>query len=58
MNISGLSDQGAVSYGVRCEKLAQDQQKREGEQAVALIEASSPTSPGPDGQGTHVDVVA
>lgn len=57
MSISGLSEQAAVAYGVRCEKLAQDQQKREGEQAVALIEASAPT-PGPEGQGTHVDVLA
>ncbi len=53
MNIS--PDLRAVMYETRVQKLALDQQRQEGEQAVALIEAAQP---GPDGQGTHVDTFA
>jgi hypothetical protein len=47
----------ANPYAVRVQKLAQDQAKRDGEQAVALIEgAAAPV--GPHGEGAHVNTYA
>jgi hypothetical protein len=43
---------------VRVQKLAQDQQKREGQQAVDLIEGSEVPPVGPNGEGTHVNTYA
>lgn len=57
MTISGSSLDGSNPVAVRVQKLAQDQQKREGEQAVQLIEQSSPPV-GPNGQGTHINTYA
>lgn len=54
MTISSLESPVAV----RVQKLAQDQQKREGEQAVQLIEQSSPPPVGPNGQGAHINTYA
>ena len=57
MTISGPSLDGSNEYAVRVQKLAQDQQKREGEQAVAMIEQSA--SPvGPNGEGSHINTYA
>jgi hypothetical protein len=53
MNIS--PEMRAVMYETRVQKVAQDQQRKEGEKAVELIEAASP---GPDGQGANVDTYA
>ena len=54
MKISGTSPSDANQFAVRVQKLAQDQEKREGEQAVALIEESTPRV----GAGTHIDTYA
>jgi hypothetical protein len=57
MSISGTSLEGSNPVAVRVQKLAQDQQKREGEQAVQLIEEATPPV-GPQGQGSHVNTYA
>jgi hypothetical protein len=57
MRISGTDLDGANQLAVRVQKLAQDQQKREGEQAVDLIEQSSP-GVGPNGEGSHINTYA
>jgi hypothetical protein len=57
MTISGTGLDGANQFAVRVQKLAQDQQKREGEQAVTLIEQSTPPV-GPNGEGAHVNTYA
>lgn len=44
-------------YAVAVQKIAQNQQKQEGEQAVQLIESAGP-SVGPNGEGTHVNTYA
>lgn len=56
MTISGLGLPDVVS--LRVQKLAQDQQKQEGEQAVQLIEDSAPKQVGPNGEGTHINTYA
>lgn len=58
MNISGTSLDGTNEVALRVQKLAQDQEKREGEQAVALIEQSAPPPVGPNGEGTHINTYA
>lgn len=59
MNISGTGVDPSGAYAVRVQKLAQDQQKAEGAQTVALIEQSSATPPvGSNGEGTHVNTYA
>jgi hypothetical protein len=57
MTISGTSLDLANPVAVRVQKLAQDQEKREGEQAVQLIEQSKPAI-GPNGEGAHVNTYA
>jgi hypothetical protein len=57
MTISGTGLDGSNPIAVRVQKLAQDQEKREGQQAVELIEQSSPPV-GPNGEGTHVNTYA
>jgi hypothetical protein len=57
MSISGIGADDANLMAVRVQKLAQDQQKREGQQAVQLIEqAARPV--GLHGEGTHVNTYA
>jgi len=57
MSISSTSLDGANPVAVNVQKLAQNQEKREGELAVALIEKAEPQV-GPQGQGTHVNTYA
>jgi hypothetical protein len=57
MTISGTGLDPANTYAVRVQKLAQDQAKQQGEQAVELIEQATPRV-GPNGEGTHVNTVA
>jgi hypothetical protein len=57
MSISGTGLDGANAVAVRVQQLAQDQQKREGEQAVQLIEQATPPV-GPHGQGSRVNTYA
>jgi len=58
MTISGTGLDPSDAYGVRVQKLAQDQAKQEGKQAVALIERSGLPPVGPDGQGANVNTYA
>lgn len=55
MTITGASLENPVA--VRVQKLAQDQQKREGEQAVQLIEQSTPPV-GLHGEGSRINTYA
>jgi hypothetical protein len=55
MSVSAINPDVPTQYALRVEKLAQDQQKQEGAQAVNLIEQSSPPPVGPHGEGTHVN---
>ncbi len=48
----------AHAYEVRCDKLAQDQDKANGQSAVALIKAASPPPPRQDGKGALLNVYA
>jgi hypothetical protein len=57
MRISGTDLDGTNQFAVRVQKLAQDQEKREGEQAVTLIEESTPQA-GAHGEGTHINTYA
>ena len=57
MNVSGPSLDTSSTYAIAVQKLSQDQQKREGEQAVELIEGAAPPV-GPNGEGTHVNTYA
>jgi hypothetical protein len=60
MSISATSPaglDGANPYAVRVQKLAQDQEKREGQQAVELIDQATPQV-GPNGQGSHINTYA
>ncbi|MBC7973561.1 MAG: hypothetical protein H7138_01155 [Myxococcales bacterium] len=57
MSISGPSLDTPSLTAVRVQKLAQDQQKREGQQAVQLIEQSSPPV-GPNGEGSNINTYA
>jgi hypothetical protein len=57
MNVSGTGVDPSNPYSVRVAKLAQDQQKLQGEQAVAMIESASPAV-GPNGEGSHINTVA
>jgi len=57
MSISGTGLDGTNPVAVRVQKIAQDQQKREGEQAVQLIEKSTPPV-GLHGEGAHVNTYA
>lgn len=56
MEISGVDPQGG--YAIRVQKLAQDQQKVEGAQAVELIEQSAPPPVGANGEGSHINTYA
>lgn len=60
MSVSATTGTASLDsvYSVRVEKLAQDQQKIEGEAAIQLIEGASPPPVGPQGQGTHVNTFA
>ena len=61
MSVSGISSVQATEYAVKVEKLSQNQQKQEGEAAVALIEAAAPDKlpgPAPDGRGRLLDTTA
>jgi hypothetical protein len=57
MTISGTGLDPSNSVAVRVQKIAQDQAKREGAQAVELIERSAPVV-GPHGEGSHIDTIA
>jgi hypothetical protein len=57
MTISGANLDGSNQFAVRVQKLAQDQEKQDGEQAVALIEQSGPHV-GPNGEGSHINTYA
>jgi hypothetical protein len=57
MTISGTSLDAANTFAVGVQKIAQDQAKQEGKQAVALIEQATPQV-GPNGEGSHVNTVA
>lgn len=57
MKVSGTGLDGTNQFAVRVQKLAQDQVKQEGEQAVDLIEQAAPQI-GPNGEGTHVNTYA
>jgi hypothetical protein len=59
MSSSGVAIGGSVAqaYAVGVAKLAQRESRREGEAAVQLIQEASPPV-GPQGQGTHVNVLA
>jgi hypothetical protein len=52
--ISGVDPTSATAqaYVARTEKLAQDQDRANGESAVALIEAAATPPPAHDGKGT------
>jgi hypothetical protein len=56
----GTSDATGVEYAVRCEKLAQNAMKQQGEGAVALIEDAAPAQRpvGPNGEGSLVNTTA
>jgi hypothetical protein len=56
MNVSGPSRPDPGAYAVRVARVAQDQQKQEGEQAVALIEQAA--APAPRRPGALIDVIA
>jgi hypothetical protein len=58
MTISGTDLDPSNAYAVRVEKVAQDQAKRTGEQAVALIEGAAAPPVGPNGEGAHVNTYA
>jgi hypothetical protein len=55
MTISGTSLDGASELAVRVQKLTQDEAKREGAQAVSLIEEASAPPVGVQGEGRHVN---
>jgi hypothetical protein len=57
MSVSATGMDLPTQYALRVEKLAQDQQKQEGFQIVALIEQSRPPL-GPNGEGAHVNTYA
>lgn len=52
----GSSEATGVEYAVRCEKLAQNVMKQEGEAAVKLIEQARPV--GPNGEGSLINTTA
>ncbi|HEY0192458.1 MAG TPA: hypothetical protein VGC42_15165 [Kofleriaceae bacterium] len=58
MEISGAGVDPSGAYAIRVQKLAQDQEKVEGAQTVALIEQSSPPPVGASGEGTHINTYA
>jgi hypothetical protein len=58
MSISATGLDLPSQCALRVEKLAQDQQKQEGMQVVALIEQSTPPPVGPHGEGAHVNTYA
>jgi hypothetical protein len=58
MTISGPGLDGTDPFAIRVQKLAQDQQKREGEQAVTLIDQATPPPVGPHGEGAHINTYA
>jgi hypothetical protein len=57
MTISGTGLDPSNAVAIRVQKIAQDQAKQEGEQAVALIDRAPPQV-GPNGEGSHVNTVA
>jgi hypothetical protein len=60
MSSPGVAIGGSVAhaYAVDVAKLAQSEARREGEAAVQLIQEAAPPPVGPQGQGTHVNVLA
>lgn len=63
MTSSGVAGSGsavAQAYAMGVEKLAQRELRRQGEASVALIQqAAAPPRPvGPEGQGSHINVIA
>jgi hypothetical protein len=48
----------ATEYSNKVLKLAHDQARQDGQQAVALIESAAPPAPGPDGKGQLVNTYA
>jgi len=57
MNVSGTGLDPANAFAVRVQKLAQDQQKQDGEGAVQLIQSATPHV-GPNGEGSHINTYA
>ena len=59
MSSSGVSIGASVAhaYAVGVAKLEQGETRRQGEAAVQLIQQAAPPPVGPQGQGTHVNVV-
>jgi hypothetical protein len=59
MSSSRVSSGASVAhaYAVDVAKLAQRETRRQGEAAVQLIQQASPPV-GPEGQGTHLNIVA
>jgi len=61
MDVSALSPVQATQYATKVEKVAQDNQRLEGEAALKLIEAAAPDrlpAPAPDGRGRLLDTSA
>lgn len=59
MTISGVTNPDPSSaFDMKVAKLAQDQAKVEGQQAVALIEQSAPPPAEPGGPGSRVNTYA
>ena len=57
MTISGTDLDPSNTFAVAVQKIAQNQQKQEGQQAVELIENAQPAV-GPHGEGTHINTYA
>jgi hypothetical protein len=57
MNVSGTGLDPSNAFAVRVQKLAQDQQKQDGEGAVQLIESATPQV-GPNGEGSRINTYA
>lgn len=61
MDVSGLSPVQATQYAVKVEKVAQDNERLEGEALLKLVENAAPDKlpgPAPDGRGRLLDTVA
>ena len=57
MTISGTNLDPKNQFAIGVQKIAQDQARQDGKQAVALIEqATRPV--GPNGEGSHINTVA
>lgn len=53
---AGLDTANLVA--IRVQRMAQDQQKREGTQVVQLIEQANPPPVGPNGEGSFINTYA